>query len=83
MPAVQAAWTDAVRDEVGDPVLARSVALMSEGLYALATAGAPSLDAAELDDLLALVHEVAVSRSSSPAASSSSTTSTTSTASTR
>ena len=58
----QEAWTDAVRDDVGDPVLARAVALMSEGLYALATTGSRSLDPAELDDLLALVHDVAAAR---------------------
>lgn len=63
LDAAQAAWTEAVREEVGDPVLARAVSLMGEGLYALASFGASSLDDGDIDDLLVLVREAAAARS--------------------
>lgn len=59
----QAAWTATVREELGDPVLSRAVSLMGEGLYALASFGATSLQDRDIDDLLVLVREVAASRS--------------------
>jgi hypothetical protein len=39
------------------------VSLMGEGLYALASFGATSLDDHDIDDLLVLVREVATARS--------------------
>ncbi|MFI2101924.1 TetR/AcrR family transcriptional regulator [Isoptericola sp. NPDC019693] len=64
LDAAQTAWTETVREEVGDPVLARAVSLMGEGLYALASFGASSLGDRDIDDLLALVREAAAARSS-------------------
>ncbi|MCA5893749.1 TetR family transcriptional regulator [Isoptericola sp. NEAU-Y5] len=58
----QAAWTEALDDELGDPVLARAVSLMSEGLYSLATIGATRVDDAGLGDLIALVAQTAQAR---------------------
>jgi len=58
----QTAWTAAVDDELGDPVLARAVSLMGEGLYALATIGATRIDDSELADLIALVAQTAEAR---------------------
>ncbi|MCK9793150.1 TetR/AcrR family transcriptional regulator [Isoptericola sp. 4D.3] len=59
----QTAWTATVRQELGDPVLARAVSLMGEGLYALASFGTTSLRDRDIDDLLVLVREVAATRS--------------------
>lgn len=61
------AWTLAVRDEIDDPVLARAVVLLSEGLYTLAAVGAGEQDPTDVDDLLALVAQIAEVRRAVPA----------------
>ncbi|HWV78837.1 MAG TPA: TetR/AcrR family transcriptional regulator [Isoptericola sp.] len=58
----QTAWTAAVQDELGDPVLARAVSLMGEGLYTLASVGATGPDDQEIDELLTLVRDIAAAR---------------------
>ncbi|MBD5787901.1 TetR/AcrR family transcriptional regulator [Cellulosimicrobium terreum] len=72
------AWTRAVLDEVGDPVVARAVVLLSDGLYAHAALsiapddeGAAEVDfraprrGDDVDELLALVAEIVALRSGS------------------
>ncbi|WP_203336429.1 TetR/AcrR family transcriptional regulator [Nocardioides limicola] len=55
LDATHAGWIAAVQEQVGDPVVAEAVVLLSDGLYARASVGAERPD---LEALLALVERL-------------------------
>lgn len=62
MQDANAAWTQAVADEIGDAAVARLVVLISDGLYANTAVGV-KISTAQLDEVVSLIGELAAARS--------------------
>lgn len=61
LKSAQAAWLEVITEAVGDATVARTIALLGDGIYYNSSLGAVALSPEEMDELVTLVHRLAAS----------------------